>query len=100
MSLRVLRCTRHLPLALSLALLSPLLSVSRADAAVAYGGRGIGVRAVVAGGQTQTIADTGPLPAAGGSLSDSVVTAAIPGLLTAAVVDAAISGTAGQTQAD
>src|SRR5262245_18449506 len=100
MSLRVLRCTRTIPLAFSLALLFCLLSVSRADALVEYGGRGTGVRAVVANGQAQTIADTGALPAAGGSLSDSVATAAISGLLNTGVIDADITGAANQTLTD
>jgi hypothetical protein len=100
MSLRVLRCERTFPLALSLALLFSLLSVSHADALVEYGGRGIGVRAVVANGQEQTIANTGELPAAGGTLSDSVASAAISGLLDAGVIDADITGAANQTQTD
>lgn len=98
MFLRVLRCTHDLPLLLCLSLAPALLAGRPAEAAVAYSGRGIGVRAVVGGGQTQTVADTGALPDTGGNLSDHVVAAAVPGLLTAAIVDATTSGAGSQSQ--
>lgn len=71
-----------------------------ARALVTHSGRGVGVRAVLLGGQTQTIADTGDLPASGGSLQDAVVQAQIPGLLDAAAVDAATSGAGNQSATD
>lgn len=97
-----LRSNRSLlPRLLSLSAFAAVLAgAARADALVAYSGRGIGVRALVANGQAQTIADTGELPAAGGSLSDSVVAAAVPGLLGAAVVDAATTGGANQSHTE
>ncbi len=98
MLLRSLRSTRPTPLSFFLLSAGLLLAAADAHALISYSGRGIGVRAVVGGGQVQTIADTGELPATGGSLSDAVVLAEIPGLLSAAAVEASTDGAGNQSQ--
>ncbi len=63
------------------------------EPAVAFSGEATVVNATVLGIKT-TVSDTGPLPASGGALQTSLLSASVPGLLTA---DAAQTTSAGNT---
>ncbi len=64
--------------------------------ATSFSGEGVALRATVAG-ITTTVADTGPLPAAGGTLSATAVSASIPGVLTSGTLSASADGSGNQS---
>lgn len=66
---------------------------------ITYSGQATVVRGTVLG-STTVLADTGPLPCSGGSLSSSLVSAAVPGLLTADVLSASTSGGGTQSESE
>ena len=67
------------------------ISVAQQSDPVTFSGQATGVRATVLG-VTTTISDTGPLPSSGGAEQASLLSASVPGLLTAEVLHAATIG--------
>ncbi len=61
---------------------------------ITFSGQATGVRATVFGplGGTTVLSDTGPLPSSGGAREASLLTASVPGLLTAEVLHASTVG--------
>ncbi len=66
---------------------------------ITFSGQAKVVRGTVLG-STTVLADTGPLPCSGGSLTTSLVSAAVPGVLTADVLSASTSGGGTQSQSE
>ena len=64
---------------------------STGDSATSFSGRGTAVSATLLG-TTTTLADTGPLPSSGGAEQASLLTATVPGTLTADVLHATTVG--------
>src|SRR5713101_7363438 len=67
--------------------------------AVAFSGQATVLRATVLG-ITTTVSDTGPLPASGGALQTSLLSASVPGLLTADVAHASTIGQADRARSE
>jgi hypothetical protein len=67
-----------------------------------HSGRATAIKTIVTvpgvTGNTTTIADTGPLPSAGGNISVTRATANVPGVLTARTANASTSGSGGANQ--
>ncbi|HLJ86694.1 MAG TPA: choice-of-anchor P family protein [Candidatus Angelobacter sp.] len=74
-----------------------LLSTASFSQTNTFSGQATAVNADVLGVVT-TIGDTGPLPPAGGTLSDSLATISVPGLLTAGTAFSSAIGAANQSQ--
>jgi hypothetical protein len=66
---------------------------------VTYGGRASVLRADVLG-IAANVVDTGALPSSGGTLGSSLLTAGVPGLFTAGVAEAHVSGVNDETTAE
>jgi hypothetical protein len=75
---------------------SEVTSTAEAVSSTAYSGRASVLLAQVLGISTG-VADTGQLPTTGGTLQASVVTANVPGLFSAAALDASTMGSNGET---
>src|SRR5712692_6187894 len=69
------------------------------EPAVAFSGEATVVSATVLGVKT-TVSDTGPLPASGGALQTSLLSASVPGLLTADVAHATTIGQADRARSE
>src|SRR6266851_619284 len=69
------------------------------EPAVAFSGEATVVNATVLGIKT-TVSDTGPLPASGGALQTSLLSASVPGLLTADVAHASTIGQADRARSE
>lgn len=67
--------------------------------ATTFSGQATGINATVLGINT-VIADTGPLPSSGGALQASLLTASVPGLLTADVLHATTIGQANESSSE
>src|SRR5713101_7815568 len=67
--------------------------------AVAFSGQATVLRATALG-ITTTVSDTGPLPASGGALQTSLLSASVPGLLTADVAHASTIGQADRARSE
>jgi hypothetical protein len=77
-----------------LLLASPWASPASVQAAdnTTFSGQATVIRAAVTGLQPMVFSDTGPLPSEGGAKEESLLTASVPGLLTAEVLHAATIG--------
>src|SRR5216684_7861097 len=67
--------------------------------AVAFSGQATVLRATVLG-ITTTVSDTGPLPSSGGAVQKSLLSASVPGILTADVFHATAVGQGNQSSAE
>src|SRR5713226_7747300 len=67
--------------------------------AVAFSGQATVLRATVLG-ITTTVSDTGPLPSSGGAVQKSLLSASVPGILTADVFHATAVGQGKQSSAE
>lgn len=77
----------------------PLLTEGEATQQVSFSGRATVVRSTVLG-LTTVLSDTGPLPATGGAQEASLLTANLPGLLTAEVLHASTIGQGNQSRSE
>src|SRR6266852_6332090 len=68
--------------------------------ATQFSGQATGVQATVLGLPRVTLSDTGPLPAAGGALDSSLLSASVPGLLTANVLHSATVGQGNRSRSE
>ena len=91
-----------LPLVASAASLSPTLAETSQSTGVVYGGRAFAayLRLPTLGVSPTTISEAGPLPAAGGSDSSTLLTLNLPGILKADVLDASTSAAQGAAESE